>query len=259
MSLISTANGPAPGEYYWNGAGGGGGGGTVTGLIGNASGSVVTTVAAPLVTGSGDIVCTTTASGLTISNVGGGGGVVASIVAEGDVYWTQQTFIPSGGNNQSIRLEVAGAGAASGDLSLPAAISTGLSNSNYSTLRIDGVLPIYEDQGDHIGAGNYFQTALAAAGLDVSGNMSFTATQFHPILSVSGTGITDDAGLLLANTCFSYPFSLVLTKGNSNITANSTAVTFLLTSTSSSNAKFYSGSAVASANNRCPMVYTLSP
>lgn len=306
MSLISTANGPAPSQFYYQSISGGGGGsgivtgllgsisgsvattaavplvtgsggitcsttasgltisisgggsGIVTGLIGSASGSVATTVAAPLITGQGDIVCTTTASGLNISNVAAGG-AVSSIIAQGEVYWTQQTFIPSSGNNQSIRLEVGGTGAVSGNLSLPAAISTGLSNSNYSTLRIDGVLPIYEDQGDGSGVGNYFQTALAAAGTDVSGNMCFPATQFHPILSVSGMGLPGDSGLLLSNSCFSYPFSLVLTKNASSVTTDTTAVTFLLTSTSSSNSKFYSGSSVASANNICPMVFTLTP
>lgn len=260
MSLITQTNGPAPGEFYWNasGGGGGGGGGTVTGLIGSAVGSVATTVAAPLITGQGGITCTTTASGLNISNSGGGGGAVSSIVAQSDVYWTQQTFVPAAGNNQSIRLELGGVEAASGNLLLPPAISTGLSNASYTTLRIDGVLPVYEDQGDFSGIGNYFQTALAAAGTDVSGNMCYPATQFHPILSVSGSGITADSGLLLANSCFSYPFSLVLTKSLSSVTADTTAVTFLLTSTSSSNAKFYCGSSVASGANRCPMVFTLT-
>jgi hypothetical protein len=190
---------------------------------------------------------------------GGGGSVVPSIVNQSSVYWSQQTFVPAAGNNQSIRLEVAGTGATNGNINIPATVQAGLSNSNYTTLRIDGVLPVYEDQSDFSGIGNYFQTALRAAGLDVSQNMCFPATQFHPILSVSGTGIIEDSGLLLANSCFSYPFSLVLTKGNSNVTANSTAITLLLNSTSSSNAKFYIGSSVASANNVCPMVFTLSP
>lgn len=196
--------------------------------------------------------------GTNASGGGGGGSSVPSIVGRSVAYWTQQTFIPTSGNDQSIRVEVGGTDTSNGNVLIPSAIRTALANSNYNTLRIDGTLPIYEDQGDFAGIGNYFQTTLTAAATDV-GSYSYPATQFHPIISTSGSGIIADSGLLLANSCFSYPFSLVLSKTNSNITISSAAVTFTLESTSSSNAKFYIGSAVASSANAAPFTFTLSP
>ena len=194
------------------------------------------------------------------SGGGGGGGTnVPSIVAvASNVWWTQQTWIP--GSSQEFRPELGGTNTSNGSVIIPAAIRTGLANSNYTTLRIDHVFPILEDQGDVAGGtGRYWQTALAAAGLDVSANMCFPATQFHMILNQSGTGVAPaDVGLFLANTGPCFPYSLVLNKSNLNITASSALVEFQLSTTSTSNAKFYLGSATADLSNVCPMVFTLT-
>jgi len=261
MSLIASDNGPSPNHFYWNASGGGGGGGGVSGLLGSVSGSVATNVAIPKITGAGGIACTTTTSGLVISNSGSGGSVPTLVSVTGSAYFTQQTFIPTTGNAGSIHLVLAGGGAnVNGDLNIPSDIITGLSNSAYTTLRIDGTLPIYERQSGEAGStGNYYQTQLVAAGSDVSGRPSAPATQFHPIISASGSGLTGTSGLLLGGSTFSYPFSLVLSKTNVNITASSSTITFKLTSTSSSNAAFYIGGSVASQSNAVPMVFTLSP
>lgn len=213
MSLMSQTNGPAPGEFYWNGAGGG----------------------------------------------GGGGGNVPSIVAMAErVYWTQQSWIAL---QSTFRPELGGNDTSNGSVVIPAAIVAGLANSNYTTLRIDSTFPILEDQGDLQGGapGRYYQTALAAAGLDVSQALCFPATQFHMILDASGTdGFGTEEGIFLGNSCPAFPFSLVLSKANGNITISSALIEFQLSTTSSSNAKFLLGSMEASLNNICPMVFTLT-
>jgi len=88
MSLSQIKN--AQVQSSLNVSGGGGGSGIVTGLVGNAGGSVPTTVAQPSVTGAGSVTVSSSASGLVITGVtdgvngllGTAGGSVATTVAQ---------------------------------------------------------------------------------------------------------------------------------------------------------------------------------
>jgi len=237
--------------------------GLMQGLIGTNFGSVATSTATPVITGGTGIIVTSTTSNITVANTGIPP-TFQSIVSQtsGQMYWNSNSLIPSGANAGKLELTFTGVASSvsGGHALLPPDIVTGIASGNYNILRIDGTLPLYEDQTDLDGApGQYHQTSLTAAGLDVSANLCFPATQYHAVINASGSGISGDAGLLGLST-FGHNFSLVLAKANSNFTTATSLLKFQLATSSSSNAKFYvAANGQGLVNNNSPLVFTLSP
>jgi len=236
--------------------------GLMEGLRGTAVGSVQTSTAAPLIAGVSGISVFTSTGGIVVTYTGAP--AVETIVAQtsGQMYWTSNSLIPNSSNAGKLELTFTGVASSvsGGHALLPPAIVTGIASGNYNILRIDGTLPLYEDQTDtETAPGQYHQTTLTAAGLDVSANLCFPATQYHAVINASGTGLTGDAGLLGQST-FGHTFSLVLAKANSNFTTATSLLKFQLATSSSSNAKFYiAANGQGLINNNSPLVFTLSP